>query len=88
VVVLLNRPKNIKDSIIAGILIGLLAGVLLSIFYLGPMVFATVFFIIFSMVGALISYFLFEKTIKNKKNTIVLNHISFYHIILCQDQGG
>jgi len=58
---LLNSATTIKDSIIIGALIGVASGVLLSIFYLGPMIFATVIFIFFSIVGMLISYFIRNK---------------------------
>ena len=56
IVALLNRPESIKDSIIAGALIGLLTGVILSVFYLSSIVLATIFFIVFGIIGMLISY--------------------------------
>ena len=64
IVIAINRPDSLKESIVFGILIGILSGVIISILYLGPYVFATLFFTAISIIGALLSYLIFEKIIK------------------------
>jgi len=64
VVISINRPNNIKESIVIGLLIGILIGIFLSILYLGLMVFAAVMFSIISIAGSIISYYIFQKIMK------------------------
>lgn len=60
---LLNRPRDINDSIFTGIYVGFIAGLLLSVFNLTPMLVITIIFIIFGIIGVLISYFIGKKKV-------------------------
>ena len=57
IVILFNKPESIKDSIVVGIIIGFLTGIFGSILFLAPLVMATIFLIIFSIIGAIMSNF-------------------------------
>lgn len=60
-----TEPFSKKDAVLQGFLIGLGAGLLLSLLYLAPLVAATVIFIVFSILGTLLSWFLRRKRLIN-----------------------
>ena len=60
-----TEPFSKKDAIFQGFLIGLGAGVLLSVLYLAPLAVATVIFIVFSILGTMLSWFLRRKRLIN-----------------------
>ena len=64
IVIIINRPNDIYESLTIGVLIGLFSGVFLSLFYFAFLFMGTIFFIIISIVGSIIAYYLFENIFK------------------------
>ncbi len=58
---LLIRSDSIKEAAIYGLITGALAGLIASILFLAPLAFLTVIWIPLSIVGTIISYFVFKK---------------------------
>lgn len=62
---LFTEPYTKKDVVLQGLLIGIGTGLLLSLLYLAPLVTATIIFIVFSIIGTFLSWFLRRKRLIN-----------------------